>query len=146
LDACCAFVSFTVTPMPTGPEIILTLKVLVTAVTVLLTASVIAIATGRKKLHGRLNTAFFVLTMTTVLGFELLLRLGTDVSASFSPEARQALRVHLCFAVPSAVLLPVMLWSGATGRRKLHRPLAAIFLILWTGTFITGVFFLPHEG
>lgn len=130
--------------MPTGPEIILTLKVLVTAVTVLLAAAVAAVATGRKKLHGRLNTAFFVLTMTTVLGFEVLLRLGTDVSASFSPEARQALRVHLCFAVPSAVLLPLMLWSGATGRRRLHLPLSAVFGVLWVGTFVTGVFFLPH--
>ncbi len=130
--------------MPTGPEIILTLKVLVSAVTVLLAAAVAAVATGRKKLHGQLNTAFFVLTMTTVLGFELLLRLGTDVSATFSPEARQALRVHLCFAVPSAVLLPLMLWSGATGRRRLHLPLSAAFGVLWAGTFVTGVFFLPH--
>ncbi len=132
--------------MPTGPEIILTLKVLVSAVTILLSAAIVAVATGRKKLHGRLNTLFFVLTMTTVIGFELLLRLGTDVTSTFSPEARQALRIHLCFAIPSATLLPVMMWSGATGRRRLHLPLAAVFLVLWGGTFVTGVFFLPHEG
>lgn len=137
--------SNTVRPMPTGPEIILTLKVLVTAVTVLLAAAVWAIATGRRKLHGRLNTLFFVLTMTTVVGFEVLLRLGSDVTATFSPEARQALRVHLSFAVPSAGLLPLMLWSGMTGRRRVHVPLAAVFSVLWLGTFVTGVFFLPHD-
>ncbi|HET6575783.1 MAG TPA: DUF420 domain-containing protein [Fimbriiglobus sp.] len=132
--------------MPTGPEIILTLKVLVTAVTVLFVAAVAAILAGRKRLHGRLNTAFFVLTMSTVLGFELLLRLGTDVTASFSDEARQALRVHLGFAVPAAAVMPVMLWSGLTGRRRLHLSLAGLFTVLWAGTFVTGVFFLPHDG
>ncbi len=132
--------------MPTGPDVILTLKILVAAVTVLLVAAVWAIATGRKKLHGRLNTLFFALTLVTVLGFELLLRLGTDVTGSFSPETKQALRVHLAFAAPSAVLLPVMYWSGLTGRRRLHLPLAVVFSVLWAGTFVTGVFFLPHDG
>ena len=131
--------------MPTGPEILLTLKVLVSAVTVVFAAAVVAIATGRRRLHGRLNLAFFVLTMTTVFGFELLLRLGTDVSATFSPEAKAALRVHLVFAVPSAVLLPAMLWSGSTRRRRLHLPLAAAFTLLWAGTVYTGLFTLPNE-
>ena len=132
--------------MPTGPEIILTLKVLVTAVTVLFACAVAAILAGRKRLHGRLNTAFFILTMTTVLGFEVLLRLGTDVTATFSDEARRALRVHLGFAVPAATVMPLMLWSGLTGRRKLHLSLAVVFVVLWAGTFVTGVFFLPHDG
>jgi len=130
--------------MLTGSTIILTLKVLVTAVTVLFAASGWAIATGRKRLHGRINTVFFVLTLTTVLGFELLIRLGTDITSTFSEEARQALRIHLCFAVPSAMLLPVMLWSGWTGRKRLHKPLAVVFAVLWIGTFVTGVIFLPH--
>ncbi len=131
--------------MPTGPEILLTLKVLVSVVTVLFAAAIVAIATGHRRLHGRLNFAFFVLTMTTVLGFELLLRLGTDVSASFSPEAKAALRVHLVFAVPSALLLPLMLWSGATRRRRLHVPLAVVFTLLWAATVYTGLFTLPNE-
>ena len=131
--------------MPSGPEIILTLKVLVTAVTVLFAAAVAAVVAGNKRLHGRLNTAFFALTLTTVFGFELLIRLGTDVTASFSPEARAALRVHLSFALPAAALLPVMFWSGWTGRRRLHLPLAVAFTVLWAGTFVTGVFFLPHN-
>ena len=131
--------------MPTGPEIILALKVLVSLVTLILFASVTAIATGRRRLHGRLNVAFFVMTMTTVLGFELLLRLGTDVSATFSPEAKAALRVHLVFAVPSALLLPLMLWSGATRRRRLHVPLAVVFTLLWAATVYTGLFTLPNE-
>ncbi len=131
--------------MPTGPEILLALKVLVSAVTVLFAASVVAIAAGRRRLHGRINLAFFVLTMTTVLGFELLLRVGTDVSASFSPEAKAALKVHLVFAVPAALLLPLMLWSGATRRRRLHVPLAVAFTLIWAATVYTGLFTLPSE-
>jgi uncharacterized membrane protein YozB (DUF420 family) len=132
--------------MPTGPAVILTLKVLVCAVTALLAVAVWAIATGRKTLHGRVNTAFFALTMVTVIGFELLIRLGTDVTTTFSAEAREMLRVHLYFAVPAAAVLPVMYWSGWTGRKRLHLPLAAVFAVLWAGTFVTGVFFLPHDG
>ena len=131
--------------VPSGPQIILTLKILVTVVTVLLLVAVWAIASGRRRLHGRLNTAFFVLTLTTVLGFELLLRIGVDATAGFSPEAHKALRIHLKFAIPSAVLLPVMMWTGATHRRRLHLPLAVLFSLLWAGTFVTGVFFLPHQ-
>ena len=130
--------------MPTGPEIILTLKVLVSAVTVLFVLSLSALAAGNTRLHGRINTVFFALTLTTVLGFEGLLRLGTDVTSQFSDAARQALRVHLWFAVPSAVLLPIMLYTGQTGRRSLHVAFSVVFGIMWAGTFVTGVFFLPH--
>jgi uncharacterized membrane protein YozB (DUF420 family) len=132
--------------MLSGPTIILTLKVLVSAVTVLFVAAVVAIGTGRKKLHGRINTAFFILTMTTVIGFELLLRLGTDMTATFSPEALQALRVHLYFAIPSAVLLPLMFLSGKLHWKFLHAAMGCLFTVLWVGTFVTGVFFLPHDG
>ena len=130
--------------MLTGPTIILTLKVLVALVSVILAVAIWAIATGRQKLHGKLNTLFFILTMTTVVGFELLLRLGTDVATTFTAEQRQALRIHLYFAIPSAVLLPVRRFSGIKHRRKLHTTLAMVFLLLWIGTFITGGFFLPH--
>ena len=129
--------------MPTGPEIILTLKALVAAVTAILLASLAALAVGKPRWHGRLNTAFFVLTLSTVAGFEVLLQF-VDVSGTFDPAAREALRVHLYFAVPSAILLPAMFASGWTGRKRLHLVLAAGFAVLWTGTFITGVFFLPH--
>jgi hypothetical protein len=132
--------------LPSGSEIILAIKVLVAAVTLLFAASVWAIATGRQKLHGRINVVFFAATMTTVLGFELLLRLGVDVTATFSASARQALRVHLLFAVPAALLLPLMLWTGARHMRRLHLPLAALFTLFWLGTFVTGLFFLPHDG
>ncbi len=131
--------------MPSGPQIILILKVLVSAVTVLLAASLVALAAKRPRLHGRINLAFFALTITTVLGFELLLRLGTDVTSQFSDAAREALRVHLYFAVPSALLLIAMLVTGVTRRRAVHVPLGLLFAALWIGTFVTGVFFLPHE-
>lgn len=132
--------------MLSGPTIILTLKILVSAVTVLFVAAVLAIAAGRRKLHGRLNAVFFALTMTTVVGFELLLRLGQDVTSTFSPDALAALHVHLYFAVPSAVLLPLMLVSGRMHWRAPHVAAGCLFTVLWVGTFVTGVFFLPHGG
>jgi hypothetical protein len=131
--------------LPTGPQIILTLKVLVAAVTVLLVASLVALVLKRPRLHGRINTVFFVLTMATVVGFEILLQF-VDVSATFTDDARHALRLHLRFAVPSAILLPVMLFTGKTGRKTTHVACAVAFTVMWVGTFVTGVFFLPHTG
>jgi hypothetical protein len=131
--------------VPAGPAIILTLKVLVTAVTVLLVASLVAIASGHRKLHGRINTLFFILTMTTVAGFEVLIRFFVDVTSAFDAETREALRIHLYFAVPAAVLLPAMFVTGIQRRRRVHLSIAVVFLSLWIGTFITGVFFLPHS-
>jgi uncharacterized membrane protein YozB (DUF420 family) len=130
--------------MLSGPDIILTLKVLVTAVTALFAAAVWAIATGRKKLHGRINTAFFALTLTTVVGFEVLLRVQGNVADHFTPEQKQALGVHLWFAVPSAVLLLVMMTTALLKWKRVHVACGLLFALLWLGTFVTGVFFLPH--
>ena len=124
--------------MPTGPQIILTLKVLVVVVTILLLASLVALALKRPRLHGHINTVFFVLTMLTVAGFETLLQ-WVDVSAAFDPAARQALHTHLWFSVPSALLLPAMIITGKMRRKQLHLALAIVFLLLWTGTVITGL-------
>jgi hypothetical protein len=131
--------------LPTGPQIILALKVLVTSVTVLFAASLVALLLKRPRLHGRINTAFFALTMLTVAGFEAVLQF-VDVSAAFDDRTRQALRVHLWFAVPSALLLPVMLLTGRAGKKAAHVAFGSAFLVLWMGTFVTGVFFLPHTG
>jgi hypothetical protein len=131
----------------TGPNVILTLKIAVAAVTVLLLASLIALARGRQRLHGQINFYFFILTLTAVLGLELLIRfVKPDVFDYFDETARRSLRIHLCFSVPSAILLPVMYYTGRTHRRQVHLALATVFAILWTGTFVTGVFFLPHAG
>ena len=46
--------------------------------------------------------------------------------------------------MPSALLMPVMLYTGLTHRRRAHLALAVVFGVLWSGTFVTGVFFLPH--
>ncbi len=124
--------------MPTGPQIILTLKVLVVVVTILLLASLVALVLKRPRLHGHINTVFFVLTMLTVAGFETLLQM-VDVSAAFDPAARQALHTHLWFSVPSALLLPAMIVSGKMRLKRLHLVLAAVFSVLWTGTVITGL-------
>jgi uncharacterized membrane protein len=128
--------------MPTGSVIIITLKVLVSAVTVLFAGSLVALAAKRTKLHGRINTVFFALTMLTVVAFEVVLQL-VNVSETFTPEARAALRTHLYFSVPSALLLPVMLATGRMHSRRLHATLGTAFLVLWTGTVITGLG-LPH--
>lgn len=131
--------------MLTGPHILIALKVLVSTVTILFASSIVAIVLGKRRLHGQINTVFFVLTMITVIAFEVLLRWGVDVAGTFTPEARQVLRVHIAFAAPSAVLLPVLFITGFTGRRRAHVPLAVIFTVLWAGTFVTGVFFLPSK-
>jgi hypothetical protein len=128
--------------MPNGPDIILTLKVLVVAVTALLLASLVALAAKRPRLHGHINTAFFILVMLTVAGFELLLQF-VDVSAAFDDATRQALRTHLWFSVPAALVLPAMFLSGKMRRKRLHLVLAAAFVTLWTGTVVTGLG-LPH--
>jgi uncharacterized membrane protein YozB (DUF420 family) len=128
-----------------GSNIILALKVAVVAVTILLLASLVALARGKYRLHGRINIAFFVLTLTALLGLEVLVRLiNPQVFDYFSAETRRILRIHLCFSLPAAAMLPIMLFTGLTHRGKLHLALAAIFSVLWIGTFITGVFYLPH--
>jgi hypothetical protein len=130
----------------TGPLVILILKVAVAAVTVLLLASLVALARGNRTLHGRINVVFAALTLAAVLGLEVLIRfIDPELFTYFDPPTLAALRVHLCFAVPSAVLLPVMLYTGLTRRRNVHIGLAVLFSLLWTGTVVTGIFFLPHR-
>lgn len=128
--------------MPTGPQIIITLKILVVAVTVLLALSLVALVMKKPRRHGQINTVFFALTMLTVLCFEGFLQV-VNVSELFTPEARHALRVHLYFSVPSTLLLPVMMATGKMHRRRLHTALGLLFVTLWTGTVITGLG-LPH--
>jgi hypothetical protein len=135
-----------------GPYVILTLKVAVAAVTVLFLSSLVALAKGNYRLHGRINWAFLTLTLFAVLGLELVSRLvyplvagdDRDLFSYFDAETRRALRVHLCFSIPSAVVLPVMLYLGLTHRRRWHVALGVLFALLWAGTFVTGIFFLPH--
>jgi uncharacterized membrane protein YozB (DUF420 family) len=131
-----------------GPYVILTLKIAVILVTILLLTSLFVLARGHYRLHGRINVVFFTLTLITLLGFEVLVQLvRPDVFTYLKQDEllRQRLTIHLCFSVPSAVLMPMMLYTGLTRRRRVHLSLAVLFGILWTGTFITGVFFLPHS-
>lgn len=131
--------------MLTPGTVLLALKVAVGAVTVVLLASLVALVAGRPRLHGRINTVFFALVGATVIGFEVVIRvILPDLTAGFTAEQRSALTVHLGFSVPAAVLLPPMLYSGRRGYKKAHLGLAAVFLVLWAGTVITGLFFLPH--
>ena len=126
--------------------VILTLKIAVGAVTLLYIASIIAIARGHKKLHGRINGVFFVLTVLTVIGFEIIIRIvNPALTDGFTPAELAMLRIHLGFSIPATVLLPAMLYTGRRRLRRIHLPLAVLFTILWAGTAITGIGFLPHR-
>ncbi len=130
-----------------GPHVILGLKVAVIAVTLLLLASLLALARGKVRLHGRINLVFFVLTVSALFVFEVVIRfLNRDAFVYLNDDSvlRHALNVHLCFSVPSALLMPFMLFTGLSHRRTAHLTLAFVFGVLWIGTFVTGVFFLPH--
>ncbi len=128
--------------------IIWTLKIAVCVVTVLLALSLTALWRGRYRLHGRINVVFFILTLAALVGLEVVARLIEPELFRVYFDERQAwtaLWVHLCFSLPSALLLLLMLPTGWRRRRKLHIALGLVFLVFWTGTFITGVFFLPHQ-
>jgi uncharacterized membrane protein YozB (DUF420 family) len=130
----------------TGPNVILALKIAVATVTLLLIAAVIAVARGNYRLHGRINLVFFTLTLIAVLGLELVVRvLAPDVFDYFNNDdaLRHALNRHLWFSVPSTFVMPAMLYTGLKGYVRVHLSLAACFVVLWTGTFVTGIFFLP---
>jgi uncharacterized membrane protein YozB (DUF420 family) len=135
--------------MLTGPNVILALKIAVAAVTGLLLVSLLALARGNYRLHGRINLAFFTLTLLALLGFEIIIRMIEPSIFNYimrNDELRRSLNIHLCFSVPSALLMPAMLYTGLTHRRTAHLLLAGLFGVLWIGTFVTGVFFLPHTN
>ncbi|MER3442295.1 MAG: hypothetical protein C4296_13135 [Gemmataceae bacterium] len=131
--------------VPDGPTVILLLKIVVSAATALFLASLIPLAWGNYRLHGRVNLVFFVLTVSTVLVFETLLQLGLDVRSFMTETERQTLQIHLCFAGPLPLVMGLMLYTGLRHLRRLHLILAALFVVLWAGTVTTGVFFLPHR-
>jgi hypothetical protein len=135
--------------MLTAPNVILVLKIAVATVTVLLLTSLVALARGNYRLHGRINLLFFVLTLAALLGLEGMARLVEPEMFSHyfrDTNTEKNLVVHLSFSVPAALLLPFMLYTGLTHKRTIHIALAVVFSILWTGTFITGIFFLPHSS
>src|SRR4051812_45603282 len=104
--------------------IIFVLKVAVVAVTVLLAASLLALARGHRRLHGRINTVFFVLTLAALIGLEFIARLLSppELFQDYLEQhgAQDALRIHLTFSVPSALLLTLMLFTGKRHLRNLH--------------------------
>jgi uncharacterized membrane protein YozB (DUF420 family) len=131
----------------TAGNVILALKVAVGAVTVVLLLSLAALALGRYRLHGRLNLVFFGLTVTALILFEVVIRIldpGLFDTLKSDPHLYQRLQIHLCFAVPSALLMGVMLFTGLGRRRRAHLVVAWAFGTAWIGTFVTGIFFLPH--
>lgn len=131
-----------------GTVVIGVLKVAVTAVTLLLGASMVALWMGKPRWHGRINALCLVLTYATLGGLEMLIRIIQPDVFDFitsRPEKAAWLSLHLAFAVPSAVLMPVMIWTGYKGPRKVHLGLGMAFGLLWIGTWLTGVLGLPHD-
>jgi hypothetical protein len=132
-----------------GPAVIVTLKIAVVLVTILFVLSLTALLRRNYRLHGRINLAFFILTMVAVFGLEASIQTypffspGEKLFGYFDDSDRQALVVHLWFSIPAALVLPCMYFLGRTHRRSLHIGLGILFSVLWTGTFITGIFFLP---
>lgn len=135
--------------MPDAATTLLILKIAVIAVSLLLLASLVALCCRNYRLHGRINRVFFVLTLAAVVGLEVIVRIvSPEMMAEYFNEqnAWEALYIHLSFSVPAAVLLPVMLFTGLKQRGKLHYRLGILFLLLWVGTFVTGIFFLPSAN
>jgi uncharacterized membrane protein YozB (DUF420 family) len=129
-----------------GPLVIRSLQIAVAAVTLILIASLIALLRGNRQLHGRLNLAFFILTLAAVLGFEVIIRIINPTVFDYikrNEALNRALNVHLCFSVPALLLMPAMLYTGLRRLRTIHLSIALLFGVAWAGTFITGVFFLP---
>jgi hypothetical protein len=130
----------------TGPNVILVLKIAVAAVSILLAASITCAALGRYRWHGRINIVFFILTMTAVLGLEAIIRfIDPTIFDHYGAEFHRIMSIHLSFSIPAAVLLPFMLLTGLTHRRKIHLIIGACFLVCWIGTFYTGIFLLPQS-
>jgi hypothetical protein len=135
--------------VPTAETVILSLKIAVIAATLLLVCSMTALALGNYRLHGRINLVFFILVLAVLLGFESAAHLispGMLQDFLRQQNALDALYIHLGFSVPAALVLPGMLYTGLKGFRRIHIALGIVFLMLWSGTLITGVFFLPHTS
>jgi len=133
----------------TPANVILVLKIAVLAVTMLLLISLTALARGNYRLHGRINVVFFTLSLMAVLGLELVSRVlipdDFDFYIKNIPSMAEALKTHLWFSVPATLLMPAMLYTGLKNQRRVHLAFATLFAVLWTGTFITGIFFLPYQ-
>ena len=131
-----------------GPNVILGLKIAVIAVTLLLLASLLALA-RQIRLHGRINIVFFVLTVFALFVFEGVIRfLNREAFDYLNADAalRHALNIHLCFSIPSALMMPSMLYTGLIASTDGSPDPSFRFRRLMVGTFITGVFFLPHTA
>lgn len=133
--------------MLTPTLVILSLKYAVGAVTLLLCISLVALANGKVRLHGKINLMFFILTLAALFLFEIVVRMIDPVLFSGlwkNVELAKSLKIHLCFAVPSALLMGIMLFTGLRRLKTWHRSVSVVFLVCWFGTFYTGIFWLPN--
>src|SRR5438477_5392958 len=111
--------------------------------------SLIALYRGNYRLHGRINIVFFVLTAIALVGLEVVVRIiDPHLFDDFDTVShlKRALTIHLCFSLPSAAIMPFMLWTGLTHLRAIHLTLEVVFAIFWTCPFITGILFLSSPS
>ncbi len=130
--------------MYTAGNVILLLKIAVSLVSVLILAALVSLALKKPRIHGWINSVAVVLTLVALVGLEVLARIfepGIFENHFNETDSWTEFYVHLAFAVPSAILLPIMWLTGRTYRKRIHVPLGVLFLVAWTGTVITGVFF-----
>jgi hypothetical protein len=111
----------------------------VLAVTCLLAARSLPSCGQRYRLHGRINTVFFILTVTALLALEVIIRILDPSISTVTTGMAAGLFVHLCFGAggPAATV------------HALDRPnAAALYLTLRSssqcsgGNGRDGVFFL----
>src|SRR5713226_2045455 len=84
----------------TAENVVIALKVAVGTVTLLLLASLLALVRGNYRLHGRINTVFFVLTLTALLSLEVVARLlQPDIFDGYfaNPDTATTFKIHLAF-------------------------------------------------
>src|SRR5258707_7948494 len=107
--------------MPSGPDIILYLKMAVALATLLLICSLMALLNKQPRWHGRINKLVAAVLLTAVIAFEVMIRLlGVDVLSHMDETARLALKIHLCFVIPLVPFLLMMLFTGMGRRIRVH--------------------------
>jgi len=100
----------------------------------LIWADVLAIKKNHEK-HKKVAMVHAVATWVSTLLLIVLIRLGFRLSEN-APGWIQEVHQYIIFAVPP-ILLALAL-TGLYGKRALHLPVAALYVVSWIGALTTG--------